>query len=126
MILTDLNGDGHLDLYAVQNFFHPQPETGRMDGGLSLLLLGHGDGTFAPVPTHRSGLLVEGDGRAAIVADWNADRWLDLVVAQNDGPIRAFQHRTEAAFSPLLVSLDGPLGNRSATTQLVTQRLSTT
>jgi len=36
--LADVDGDGKLDLYLVQNFFGPQRETGRMDGGVSLLL----------------------------------------------------------------------------------------
>ena len=32
---ADFDGDGHLDLAVAQNFFSPQRETGRMDGGLS-------------------------------------------------------------------------------------------
>jgi hypothetical protein len=40
VVLTEVNGDGFADVYMVQNFFSPQLETGRMDGGLSLLLTG--------------------------------------------------------------------------------------
>ena len=46
LALADVDGDGRLDLCIVQNFFGPAPEHGRMDGGVSLLLLGQGDGTF--------------------------------------------------------------------------------
>ena len=49
MVLTDVNADGNADIYIAQNFFSPQLETGRMDGGVSLLLLGKGDGTFQEV-----------------------------------------------------------------------------
>ena len=55
----DVNGDGHLDLYLVQNFYGPQRETGRMDGGVSLLLLGDGRGAWQPVWPSESGLVVE-------------------------------------------------------------------
>ena len=47
--VCDINGDGNLDLYVVQNFFGPQRETGYMDGGVSLLLLGYGTGQFESV-----------------------------------------------------------------------------
>lgn len=40
--LADLDGDLNLDVYLVQNLFTPQQETGRFDGGLSLLLSGRG------------------------------------------------------------------------------------
>ena len=53
--VADLNGDGVADLVLAQNFFAPQVETGRMDGGLGLVLLGRGDGHFDPVPAHESG-----------------------------------------------------------------------
>jgi hypothetical protein len=39
VVLTDVDADGHNDLLLAQNFFGPQPETGRMDGGLSPELL---------------------------------------------------------------------------------------
>ena len=48
-VLTEVDGDGRPDLYIAQNFFTAQPETGRMDGGMSLLLLGNNDGSFRPV-----------------------------------------------------------------------------
>ena len=47
--MLDADADGRLDVYIVQNFYGPQPETGHMDGGLSLLMLGRGDGQFSSV-----------------------------------------------------------------------------
>src|SRR6185369_8744905 len=65
--LTDVDGDGKLDLCLAQNFLGPQPETGRMDGGLSLLLRGNGDGSFTPVWPNESSLVVPGDAKGLIV-----------------------------------------------------------
>ncbi|MEO8429082.1 MAG: VCBS repeat-containing protein, partial [Verrucomicrobiota bacterium] len=67
--IADVDGDGKPDLYLAQNFFSPQPETGRMDGGLSLLLRGNGDGSFTPVWPKESGLVVPGDAKGLVVID---------------------------------------------------------
>ncbi len=93
--LTDLDGDGHLDLYLLQNFFGPQLETGRMDGGISQLLLGSEDGHFVPVPADESGLVVPGDATALAVLDLNEDRRPDLAVARNDDTLLQFTNRRE-------------------------------
>ena len=34
--IADWNADGRPDIFCAQNFFTPQPETGRMDGGMSV------------------------------------------------------------------------------------------
>ena len=85
--------DGKLDLYLAQNFFSPQPETGRMDGGLSLLLRGNGDGSFTPVWPNESGLVVPGDAKGLVVIDLNNDGWPDFVVGINNGAPVAFENR---------------------------------
>lgn len=87
----DADGDDLLDLVLAQNFHHPQPETPRMDGGLGLLLLGKGDGTFEPVRADRSGLVVRGDARAVAVADLNADASPELLIARNRGELAVFE-----------------------------------
>ena len=46
VVLTEVNGDGNPDLIIAQNSYSPQRETGRMDGGMSLLLTGNGDGSL--------------------------------------------------------------------------------
>ena len=88
MVAAELTGDGHLDLVLAQNFYQPQIETGRMDGGVSLLLSGKGDGTFDAVPPRESGLVVNGDAVAVTTADLNGDGLLDLVFSRNgDTPV---------------------------------------
>ncbi len=111
VVLTEVDGDGDLDLYMVQNFFGPQRETGRMDGGVSLLMLGNGDGTFEPVWPKRSGLLVPGDATALTCADLNGDGWTDFVVAINDGPVHAFVNRGDDKARMITVRLQGRHGN---------------
>ena len=64
LVAGDFDGDSISDLYTVQNFYGPQAETGRMAGGVSALLKGKGDGTFAVVPPHESGLYVGGDAKS--------------------------------------------------------------
>jgi enediyne biosynthesis protein E4 len=88
--LTDFDGDGNLDLYMLQNFYTPQLETGRMDGGVSQLLKGDGKGGFTLVSPAESGLVVSGDAAALVVTDLNDDGKPDIVAAQNDGPVMTF------------------------------------
>ena len=71
--LADVNADGNVDLCLAQNFFTPQLETGRMSGGVSLLLLGDGTGDFEPVWPNRSGIVVGGDAKSLSVVDLNGD-----------------------------------------------------
>ena len=47
VVATEINGDGIADIYLVQNFYHPQRETGKMGGGMSVLLLGDKSGSFS-------------------------------------------------------------------------------
>ncbi len=92
--LTDVNGDGTLDLYVAQNHFTPQRETGRMAGGLSQLLLGAGDGTFELVDLESSGLMVRGDAKSLVRLDFNQDAAPDFLVAQNNESVRGFANAT--------------------------------
>jgi hypothetical protein len=109
--LTDINGDANLDLYMVQNALNWAPDTGHLDGGVSLLLAGRGDGTFTPVWPDRSGLVVGGDATALTVADLNGDPWPDFLVAVNDGPVQAFVNNGSWSSHLLRVRLEGPPGN---------------
>jgi len=92
-ILADFNHDDILDLFLAQNFFHPQRETGRWDGGLSLLLFGVGDGTFSPVWPEQSGIFISSDAVDAKALDINGDEILDLIVGINNEKPKLYLRR---------------------------------
>jgi hypothetical protein len=92
--IGELNGDDHLDIVLAQNFYSSPPVTGRMDGGVSLLLVGTGDGTFEPIWPNRSGIVVPGEARKVSVVDLNGDDRLDLVFAVRNGLWKAFRNRS--------------------------------
>lgn len=83
-VLEDLDADGDLDAVLAQNFFHPQRETGRMDGGLGLVLTNDGSGDFTPLTPLESGLVIPEDARSLAVVDFNHDHRPDLVFGIND------------------------------------------
>jgi len=88
--LTEVDGDGNADAIIAQNFFSPQEETGDFDGGLSMLLLGNGDGSFRAVWPKESGISVPGDAKAIALLDYNRDGALDFWLTTNDGPMHVY------------------------------------
>ncbi|NNM30139.1 MAG: VCBS repeat-containing protein, partial [Akkermansiaceae bacterium] len=107
--VADFDGDGRLDAFLAQNFFSTQPEAPRNDGGRGMLVLGNGDGSFRVADAPRSGIAIYGEQRACATADFDRDGRSDLVVAQNDGPLRLFRNATGRP--GIRVRLDGGPGN---------------
>ena len=58
-----------------------------MDGGLSLVLKGNGDGTFTPLPHYVSGISISGDTRKVSAIDLDGNGIKEIAFAQNDGPM---------------------------------------
>jgi hypothetical protein len=85
-----------------------------MDGGVSLLLRGAGDGSFSALWPHRSGLIVPGDGRGLTVCDLDRNGAPDLVVTCNNEAPRAFVHQGNDGREALAVRLQGAAGNATA------------
>jgi len=94
--VTEVNGDGRPDLFLAQNFFGPQRETGPLAGGLGVVAIGQGDGTFDAVRPDRAGVAVAGDAKAVAAVDLDGDGWRDLCIATNDGPLQLFRRRRAA------------------------------
>ncbi|HAW97363.1 MAG TPA: hypothetical protein DCX67_02400 [Opitutae bacterium] len=113
MAFADFDGDGWDDLAMAQNFFPMQPETGRLNGGAGLLLLGDGKGGFRPLFERESGVLLQGDGRAFLLQDLNGDHRPDLLASANMGKPRALVNQSELGM-PLCIRLQGSNGNRRA------------
>jgi hypothetical protein len=115
IVATDVDGDGNVDLYMVQNFYSPQAETGRMAGGVSLLLRGRGDGNFDVVPPSQSGLIVPGDAKSLTTTDLNGDGRVDFVVGVNDDELLTFEQQASSENGRnLSVKLQGIAGNPQA------------
>lgn len=116
VVATEIDGDGNADVYLVQNFFHPQRETGKMAGGLSVLLSGDGSGSFQQVWPDKSGLIVPGDGKGLAACDWNNDGWVDFAVGVNDGEMQVFENRigSQTENRMLAIRLAGRPGNPTA------------
>ncbi|MFT6862842.1 MAG: hypothetical protein ACJAVK_001402 [Akkermansiaceae bacterium] len=115
LAFTSIDGDAYPELYVLQNFFGPQRETGRMDGGVSLLLKNNG-GDFSAIWPDKSHLLVPGDGTALTVSDLNNDGLPDFHVAVNAGAALAFEANPERVRREelLCLQLRGKAGNIDA------------
>ncbi|HIG31257.1 MAG TPA: hypothetical protein EYQ50_27000 [Verrucomicrobiales bacterium] len=105
----DGDGDGAEDVFLSQNFFMTRPRTSRHDAGRGLWLRGNGNGTFNPLTATESGVRIYGEQRGAAVADYDADRRLDLVVSQNGAPTKLFHN--VGAQPGLRIRLSGPAEN---------------
>ncbi|HEY4301574.1 MAG TPA: FG-GAP-like repeat-containing protein [Candidatus Didemnitutus sp.] len=114
VVAGDFDGDGHADIYAVQNSYSPIAAVGRFDGGLSQLLRGDGHGHFAPVPAAESGLIVPGDAKALVVLDLDQDGWPDFLVSRNNDETLAFRNHGVAGRKSVRIELQGPAGNPTA------------
>ena len=64
VVVAELNGDTAPDVVLAQNFFTAQVETGRMAGGLSLLLTGNGKGGLDTAWPDQSGIAEPGDANS--------------------------------------------------------------
>jgi enediyne biosynthesis protein E4 len=90
IVTRDFDGDGRLDLFCAGNNFGPEANTGRFDGGLSVLLRGDGKGGFTPLSPAQSGLSVIGDARSAIALDRPGRMGPGIAVSRCDGALLLF------------------------------------
>ena len=89
--MTDLDADGNTDILLTQNYWSPQPETGRMDGGMGLLMLGDGKGGLRSVWPRESGFHAWQDCKAMVEADFDGDASPDYLLTVNDGPVQGYK-----------------------------------
>jgi hypothetical protein len=90
IIARDLDGDGKLDLFCAGNNFGPEPNTGRFDGSLGVLLKGDGRGGFTPLFPAQSGIAIPGCVRAAAAVLLDGSKSPAIAVARSDGPVLLF------------------------------------
>ncbi len=111
LLTADFDGDSQEDLFLAQNYFSTRPDAGRFDAGFGLLLRGHGDGKFTPVPAAQSGIRVHGAQHGCAAADFDGDGRVDLAVSQLASPTRLFHNKLAAP--GFRIVLQGPPTNPS-------------
>jgi hypothetical protein len=114
VIAGDFDGDGHADIYAVQNSYAPIVSVGRFDGGLSQLLLGDDRGAFRAATPLESGLVVPGDAKALVVLELDDDGWPDFLVSRNAATALAWRNTGVPGRHSFRVMLQGAAGNPTA------------
>ena len=80
--VTDLNGDGNIDIISGGNYFDLKPQFGRLDANQGSVLLGKGDGSFDWTDSNRSDFVVKGMVKSLL---WTGKNYL-LIIRNNDTP----------------------------------------
>lgn len=114
---ADFDNDGHVDLFHVNGF--SMPETAAFHQDPAVLFHNDGDGTF----TERAwelGLDDRGQGRGVSCFDHDHDGDVDILVANNQGPLRLWRNNGVNVGRWLVVSLDAPGPNRRGVGATVT------
>ena len=88
-VVEDVNKDGKKDLIIVGNNYGIQVESGRIDAGTGMVLLGDGTGNFSAVQSIDSGLWADGDARDIEPILINGKK--HFIVAENNAPLKIFQ-----------------------------------
>lgn len=106
MVVTDIDGDGNMDVLMTGNDYGNEVFTGRYDACTGVTLLGDGKGSFSYHASARSGFRVDGDGKA--LAKVNTSEHGPIIVAtQNLDSVRVFARINNTVgrkiFSPLAV-----------------------
>jgi enediyne biosynthesis protein E4 len=84
LVSMDVNKDGHLDLICVGNDYTQQVETGRIDSGNGLILLGDGKGNFKPMLPRESGFWATKEAHAVRLLHGLGAKTMVLVGNTND------------------------------------------
>jgi ASPIC and UnbV/FG-GAP-like repeat len=105
MVVDDFNNDGNLDVAISGNDYGNEVFNGRYDAMNGLVLLGDGNGNFAPQTIMQSGVFIPGDAKALVELRGQNDRYL-LAASQNRGPLKIFTHKNSAQRSIPLQQTD--------------------
>lgn len=106
MITEDFDGDGNLDICFNTNDYSTDPSNGRYDALNGLILKGDGKGKFTPLTISKSGIFIEGNGRALVKLRSSKGKVL-VAASQNKGNLKIFQSKKDCkmiAYSPFDVS----------------------
>ena len=89
MSVQDVNGDQHLDLLGVGNFYSSEVSVGRYDAHTGLVLLGNGKGSFEPMDVVTSGFFADQDAKGLAYLPHGSGASI-MLVSNNDQELQAF------------------------------------
>ena len=116
LFLFDVDLDGDLDLFAANG--HLQPEIEQLQEGIGYrepphLFINRGDGVFADVSPAVGGVFATPlVARGSAFADYDRDGDLDILVAENGGPVHLWRNDLQSGAHWLRVRLQGRQNNR--------------
>ena len=90
VLLTDVDGDGNMDILGVGNDFGNEIFIGRYDAFNGVYLKGDGKGKFVPQKTSSSGFMVPGDAKAMAMVKSVSGASM-IFVTQNKGKLLVFR-----------------------------------
>ena len=88
VVSFDVNKDGVDDMIGIGNHFGAEVETARYDAGYGWIVLGSKTGDLIYVPTSKSGLWLNGDGRSLELVE--AEKGIELLAFFNNAPAKSF------------------------------------
>ena len=91
--VVDVNGDGNLDVMALQNFWGADPGVMRYDAGLGLVMLGNGKGGFTVEESPKIGFVARLDGRGLAMVNTGTDSVAHFVAVNNTSYAQLFERR---------------------------------
>jgi len=87
ILVEDLDGDGHPDIFLDGNFYGVKPQVGRYDASYGCFLKGDGKGHFTYLTPEQSGLFVRGEVRdVALIPGKNHTQYI-LIARNNDNAL---------------------------------------
>ncbi len=89
MLVQDFNGDGFLDVLAVENLYVSEIETPRNDAGTGLLLLGNGKGSFAAKRGAEIGFYAANDAKRIAIITVGTKK--GILVGNNNDALQYFE-----------------------------------
>jgi hypothetical protein len=101
MVADDFDGDGNLDLVINGNDYGTEVSVGRYDALNGLFLKGNGKGAFEPLSILQSGIFIPGNGKGLVKLRHANGKTL-LAAAQNRGPLKIFESKSNSLNIPLL------------------------
>ncbi len=90
IVVSDFNHDGHPDLFMAGNYYNREVETVRSDAGIGNLLFGQGGLNFEYVHPSLTGIVANGDVRAAALLK-NLGNPV-LVIANNGSKLQTYRY----------------------------------